>query len=126
MGIIAVFLVATSTSAEEEEAPTPPPTVEVQLQQGAIEGLRSEAGGGRFFYSFKTIPFAQPPVGDLRFEASIFFFFFFFNNAGEEVKSLRTIVELLEEFITFIFPFNFLPRATFSDRTPYPLKDGQE
>ncbi|XP_063592164.1 venom carboxylesterase-6-like [Penaeus indicus] len=70
LGIVVVFLVATSTSAEEEEeeAPTPPPTVEVQLQQGVIKGLRNEAGEGRFFYSFKTIPFAQPPVGDLRFE----------------------------------------------------------
>ncbi|XP_069985949.1 venom carboxylesterase-6 [Penaeus vannamei] len=66
-GLIAVFLVASSTSAAEE-APKPPPTVEVQLQQGVIEGLRNEAGDGRFFYSFKTIPFAQPPVGDLRFE----------------------------------------------------------
>ncbi|XP_042887469.1 venom carboxylesterase-6-like [Penaeus japonicus] len=43
-------------------------TVQVQLQQGAIEGSRSEALGGRPFYSFKTIPYAEPPVGKLRFE----------------------------------------------------------
>lgn len=43
-------------------------TVQVQLQQGVIEGARSEAGEGRFFYTFKSIPFAKPPVGALRFK----------------------------------------------------------
>lgn len=43
-------------------------TVQVRLQQGVIEGARSEAAGGRFFYTFRSIPFAKPPVGELRFK----------------------------------------------------------
>ncbi|XP_042872419.1 venom carboxylesterase-6-like [Penaeus japonicus] len=64
--LLVAVLLAAFTSAEE--AGLPQPSVEVRLQQGVIEGVRSEAGGGRFFYSFKSIPFAQPPVGDLRFK----------------------------------------------------------
>ncbi|XP_042866020.1 juvenile hormone esterase-like [Penaeus japonicus] len=44
--------------------------VEVQLLQGRISGVREEAAG-RAFYSFKGIPYAQPPVGDLRFQDPI-------------------------------------------------------
>ncbi|XP_042856542.1 juvenile hormone esterase-like isoform X2 [Penaeus japonicus] len=51
--------------------PEQPESVEVLLRQGAIAGAQSEAGNGRSFYSFKTIPFAEPPVGDLRFKDPI-------------------------------------------------------
>lgn len=74
--LLVAVLLAAFTSAEE--AGLPQPSVEVRLQQGVIEGVRSEAGGGRFFYSFKSIPFAQPPVGDLRFKVIFFFFFSYF------------------------------------------------
>lgn len=47
--------------------------VQVQLEQGIIEGAKSDAGDGRSIYSFQTIPFAQPPVGDLRFKVSFKF-----------------------------------------------------
>ncbi|ROT76100.1 putative esterase E4-like [Penaeus vannamei] len=40
---------------------------EVQLIQGRISGAREEAGG-RSFYAFRGIPYAQPPVGELRFQ----------------------------------------------------------
>ncbi|XP_042217572.1 juvenile hormone esterase-like [Homarus americanus] len=41
-------------------------TVKIELQQGVIIGSREEADAGRFIYSFKGIPYAEPPVGDLR------------------------------------------------------------
>lgn len=41
--------------------------VEVQLRQGLIYTVREDAGQGRYFYSFKGIPYAKPPVGELRF-----------------------------------------------------------
>ncbi|XP_037804945.1 cholinesterase 1-like [Penaeus monodon] len=59
--LLALCLAVAAAVAQEE-------TVQVQLQQGVIEGARSEAGEGRFIYSFQTIPFAEPPVGDLRFK----------------------------------------------------------
>ncbi|XP_042888719.1 venom carboxylesterase-6-like [Penaeus japonicus] len=79
---IQVFLLATvclavsalteeSCSASQvtaEESCTAATMKRVQLQQGVIEGVRSEVGGGKIVYSFKSIPFAQPPVGELRFK----------------------------------------------------------
>ncbi|XP_047487933.1 putative inactive carboxylesterase 4 [Penaeus chinensis] len=60
--------IATLSTAQQQKATTlTEPLVEVHLQQGVIAGAQSEAGNRRVFYSFKTIPFAEPPVGDLRF-----------------------------------------------------------
>ncbi|XP_042869256.1 acylcarnitine hydrolase-like [Penaeus japonicus] len=59
--IAAAWLAVAAAAAQEE-------TVQVRLQQGVIEGARSEAAGGRFFYTFRSIPFAKPPVGELRFK----------------------------------------------------------
>ncbi|XP_042887731.1 cocaine esterase-like isoform X2 [Penaeus japonicus] len=58
---VAAWLTAAVAAAQED-------TVQVRLQQGVIEGVRAEAEGGRFFYAFKSIPFAKPPVGELRFK----------------------------------------------------------
>ncbi|XP_042210261.1 venom carboxylesterase-6-like [Homarus americanus] len=68
IAIVGVLLVTVKAygSAQPPEA-----TVEVQLKQGNIIGFREEAGEGRYFYSFKSIPYAQPPVGDLRFKDPI-------------------------------------------------------
>lgn len=43
------------------------PSMVVNLQQGSISGATEDAGNGRSYYAFQSIPYAQPPVGDLRF-----------------------------------------------------------
>ncbi|KAH9641187.1 hypothetical protein HF086_004574 [Spodoptera exigua] len=43
--------------------------VQVRVSEGLLEGERVENPYGGSFYSFKGIPYAQPPIGDLRFKA---------------------------------------------------------
>lgn len=42
--------------------------VQVEVAQGILEGeaINNEYGGT--YHSFKGVPFAEPPVGDLRFK----------------------------------------------------------
>ncbi|KAK8391303.1 hypothetical protein O3P69_017135 [Scylla paramamosain] len=42
------------------------PSPLVTLKQGTILGSREKTINGRVYYSFKTIPYARPPVGSLR------------------------------------------------------------
>ncbi|XP_042883565.1 venom carboxylesterase-6-like [Penaeus japonicus] len=60
----AILLVATAmilaTWAEE--------TIIANTMEGKISGIKEEAAGGRTFFSFYSIPFAQPPIGKLRFK----------------------------------------------------------
>ncbi|XP_042892945.1 acetylcholinesterase-1-like [Penaeus japonicus] len=35
---------------------------------GEVSGLQEQSTKGKTFYSYYAIPFAQPPVGDLRFK----------------------------------------------------------
>ena len=37
-------------------------------KQGILKGGIEKSRGGRSFYSFYGIPFAEPPVGELRFK----------------------------------------------------------
>nr|AIY69041.1 carboxyl/choline esterase [Chilo suppressalis] len=41
---------------------------EATVEQGALQGKIVEAYDGRKYYSFEGIPYAEPPVGDLRFK----------------------------------------------------------
>ncbi|XP_022828109.1 liver carboxylesterase B-1-like [Spodoptera litura] len=43
--------------------------VQVRVNEGLLEGERVDNHYGGSFYSFKGIPYAQPPLGDLRFKA---------------------------------------------------------
>lgn len=42
----------------------------VETQSGKIQGVQSVSRGGKEFIKFLGIPFAQPPVGKLRFEVN--------------------------------------------------------
>ncbi|XP_068237480.1 venom carboxylesterase-6-like isoform X2 [Palaemon carinicauda] len=42
--------------------------VTIHLRQGAISSRKEAAGQDRFFYSFKGIPYAEPPTGRLRLQ----------------------------------------------------------
>ncbi|XP_063600828.1 juvenile hormone esterase-like [Penaeus indicus] len=66
--LLAAWMATLSKAQQQQETTTfTEPPMEVRLRQGVITGAQSESGNGRVFYSFKTIPFAEPPVGDLRF-----------------------------------------------------------
>lgn len=51
--------------------------VQVNVNEGILEGeiVNNEYGGK--FYSFKGIPYADPPVGDLRFKVSCTIVYYF-------------------------------------------------
>jgi hypothetical protein len=40
----------------------------VETKVGQVQGFVSVSRGGRKFYKFLGLPYAQPPVGELRFE----------------------------------------------------------
>lgn len=47
----------------------------VQVEQGALRGkLQDAVAGGYQFYSFENIPYAKPPVGNLRFKVISYFY----------------------------------------------------
>ena len=48
--------------------------VQVRVSEGVLEGeLVHNEYGGSFFSYFKGIPYAQPPVGELRFKVIVIF-----------------------------------------------------
>lgn len=41
--------------------------VQLDIQQGRIVGVEDKLPNGNSLFSFKGIPYAQPPIGELRF-----------------------------------------------------------
>lgn len=46
--------------------------VVVNISQGKLNGGVTETSNGRKYYEFLSIPFAKPPVGELRFKVKFF------------------------------------------------------
>jgi carboxylesterase type B len=44
-------------------------TILVKLNQGIVKGCRESLPSGRKFQRFTGIPYAKPPIGELRFKA---------------------------------------------------------
>lgn len=43
----------------------------LETKQGKILGQTEVSRGGRHFYAFYGIPYAEPPIGELRLEVSL-------------------------------------------------------
>lgn len=45
--------------------------VQLDVSQGRIVGVENALPNGKPFFAFKGIPYAQPPIGELRFVVTI-------------------------------------------------------
>lgn len=45
--------------------------VEVTVRHGKLRGIVEENISGGSFFAFRGIPYAKPPIGELRFQVSI-------------------------------------------------------
>lgn len=43
----------------------------VEVQSGLVRGIVEKHEDGFDYYAFKGIPYAEPPIGELRFKVSI-------------------------------------------------------
>ena len=62
---IVLFYVTTSAFEQSDE------DIIVNTVYGKLKGFSDISREGRKFYGFQGIPYASPPIGDLRFEVSI-------------------------------------------------------
>ncbi|XP_064097361.1 neuroligin-4, X-linked-like [Macrobrachium nipponense] len=65
--LLTLTLMVTSYSSQTQ-CEDPGAFIELNLKQGRIRGQRHSIGESRFYYSFRGIPYAQPPIGELRFK----------------------------------------------------------
>ncbi|XP_076059226.1 esterase E4-like isoform X3 [Oratosquilla oratoria] len=64
--LLLLLMVVRSAMSDETDEDKTNPTV--KIWQGQLEGLEETSTKGRPFFSFRGIPFAEPPVGELRFK----------------------------------------------------------
>ncbi|KAF2902810.1 hypothetical protein ILUMI_03375 [Ignelater luminosus] len=62
--VVTILLVFSGIFANES-------TLDVKIEQGILRGKYQESYKGRQFSAFTGIPYAEPPVGDLRFKAAV-------------------------------------------------------
>ena len=63
-----MFVLVAALAAEETAANEVPL---IDTEEGRVSGILEHSMKGREFYSFYSIPFAQPPVGKLRFKVNL-------------------------------------------------------
>lgn len=68
MSLVYVVLVVCAVSVGVCEG------VEVVLQQGILRGNKEVLEDGRHYYTFLSVPYAQPPLGDLKFKVGCYAF----------------------------------------------------
>lgn len=89
----------------------------VTTKFGDIKGLWSRSTRGRLVAHYLGIPYAQPPLGDLRFRVSLLYsFFFFFLLAQREFleKYFRGRSRFCKMFIAVLHFYTFLVYFSFS------------
>ncbi|XP_076043970.1 esterase E4-like [Oratosquilla oratoria] len=65
--LLATFFLLTTSGVQGSDDGTEDETIELQIPQGRLKGMKkSTTIGERTFYSYHAIPFAKPPVGELR------------------------------------------------------------
>jgi hypothetical protein len=62
--LLFLFVASNPGTAQEEDADGPL----IQVEQGALRGIGGLSVRDREFLAFLGIPYAQPPVGELRFK----------------------------------------------------------
>ena len=72
MLFLAIFLASVATGTLGED-------VTVNLSKGKLRGARLDYDFGQYYYAFKGIPYARPPVKELRFKVLILALFFTFS-----------------------------------------------
>nr|AVM18975.1 odorant degrading protein 5 [Holotrichia parallela] len=61
--VIILLFIATINGKDDLNAP------QVEIPNGLLQGVHEQSYNGRTFSAFEGIPYARPPVGELRFEA---------------------------------------------------------
>lgn len=64
LNLLLCLVLSVVVCIDEDEAPV------IEIETGFLRGKYLESRAGKRIYSFTSIPFAEPPLGRLRFEVS--------------------------------------------------------
>ena len=68
---VAVIVLVLAFIVNEQLRKRKPETEVIETPAGRIQGSVSTSRDGREYYEFLGIPYAKPPVGELRFEVNL-------------------------------------------------------